>query len=203
MAGYMRLWNPDWYSSAISEDEIRKRDKDGNYPRMFEIRYSGTCSAAAAQIGAAADNALNGTTTPVLVYADSASADDTDSAVKNVRKVRLIGISVASAQAYINGEENEVYSVEEINMNGTTAVVSTRYYLRVIHVYASDWGSAASVAAGAITIQDDAAGTTKYLTIALGANESNNGGLIYVAEGYYGRTTKLRCGLNDAAFNNT
>ena len=205
MTGYMRLWNPEWFSSAISADEVRKRDKDGNYPLMFEIRYSGTCSAAAAQIGAAADNALDGTTTPVKVYVDCAADTDKDASTGHVRKVRIIGISVASDQAYINGTEDPVYSIEEVNLTaagGTTAVATSRYYLRVIHFYASDWGSGGSDASNAIYVQDDAAGTTKYLTIAQNYNESNNGGLIYVADGYYGRTVKLRAGLNDAAFNN-
>jgi len=199
MTGYMRLWNPDWYSSAIPEAEIRKKDVHGKYPMTFEIRYTGTGSANATEIGAAADNALDGTTTPVLLYIESTDAKDTIAGV-GVRKVRLIGLSVASAQAYINGKENEVYSVEEINMTTSAHTLTTRYYLRVIHLYASDWGSEKD-AAGTLTAGDDATPTTTYLTIAISYNESNNGGLIYVAEGYHGRWKRLLLNLNDASQN--
>lgn len=203
MTGYMRLWNPQWTSSAISQDEWKKKDVHGKYPIMFEIRYGGTASAAATEIGAAADNALDGTTTPVLVYVDCAADTDKDASNGHVRKVRIIGLSVANAQDYINGVEDPVYSLEEVNLTaagGTTAVVTTRYYLRVIHFYASDWGSGGTDASNAIYVQDDAAGTTKYLTIAQNNNESNNGGLIYVGDGFYGRWKRLLANLNDNAY---
>lgn len=206
MTGYMRLWNPEWYSAAISEAEVRKKDVHGKYPLIFEIRYSAAASAAAAEIGAAADNALDGTTTPVLVYVDCAADTDKDAATGHVRKVRIIGLSVASAQNYINGTETAVYSIEEVNLTaagGTTAVITTRYYVRLIHFYASDWGSGGADASNAIYVQDDAAGTTKYLTIAQNFNDSNNGGLIYVGTGYHGRWKRLLANMNDPAFNNT
>jgi len=195
----MRLWNPDWYSPAISEAEIRKKDVHRKYPMMFEIRYSGVGSAAATEIGAAADNALDGTTTPVLLYIESTDAKDTVAGV-GVRRVRLIGLSVASVQDYLNGIETAVYSVEEINMATSAHTLTTRYYLRVMHLYASDWGAELN-AAGTLTAGDDATPTTPYLTIAAGGNESNNGGLIYVGPGYHGRWKRLVANINDAAPN--
>ena len=199
MTGYMRLWNPTWYSAAISVDEHHKKDVHGKYPMMFEIRFTGSGSATATEIGAAADAALNGTTTPVILYIESAAAGDTIAGA-GVRRVRLIGITVASAQAYLNGKEDPVYSLEEVNMATSAHVCTVRYYLRVIHAYASDWG-ANKDADGNITVGDDATPTTTYLTIAAGSNESNNGGLIYVAEGFHGRWKRLLLNINDPAIN--
>ena len=195
----MRLWNPDWYSPAISEAEVRKKDVHGRYPMMFEIRYSGVGSATATEIGAAADNALNGTTTPVLLYIESTHATDTIAGT-GVRRVRLIGISVADVQDYLNGEEAAVYSVEEIDMATSAHTLTTRYYLRVMHLYASDWGADLN-AGGTLTAGDDATPTTPYLTIAAAGNESNNGGTVYVAPGYHGRWKRLLANINDAAIN--
>ena len=195
----MRLWNPDWYSPAINEGEIRKKDVHGKYPMMFEIRYSGVGSANATEIGAAADNALNGTATPVLLYIESTHATDTIAGV-GVRRVRLIGLSVASLQNYLNGIETAVYSVEEINMATSAHTLTTRYYLRVMHLYASDWGTDLN-AAGTLTAGDDATPTNPYLTIAVAGTESNNGGLIYVGPGYHGRWKRLLANINDAAPN--
>ena len=195
----MRLWNPEWHSSAISDEELRKKDVHGKYPMMFEIRFSGVGSANATQIGAAADAVLDGTTTPVLLYIESTHASDTVAGA-GVRRVRLIGLSVASVQNYLNGIESAVYSVEEINMATSAHTLTARYYTRVMHLYASDWGAELN-AAGTLTAGDDATPTITYLTIAAAGNESNSGGLIYVGPGYHGRWKRLLANINDAAIN--
>lgn len=201
MTGYMRLWNPEWTNVT----NLRKRGVHGDYRMTVEIKYSGTASAAATEVGAAANNALNGTTTPVIVYVASTSANDNSGAAGHCQSICIIGISVASAQAFINGTESPVYSVEEVTMDatdGTTDVTSSRYYLRVFHAYCQSFGTGGSNADGNITVADDAVPTTTYLTITAAQVESNNGGLIYVYDGYYGRWNHLFAGLNDAAFNN-
>ena len=172
----------------------------------FEI-YISEAASAVAEIGTAATGVLDGTTTPVVVYAVSSSDTDKDAAAGAVRAIHLIGISVASATDYINGEEEPVYSVEEIRITaagGTTAQVSTRYYLRVLHAYATEWGTGGAAshdAEGNITIDDDGLGGNVYLTIDAGSNESNNSGLIYVADGFYGRWDRCFLSLNDQALN--
>jgi hypothetical protein len=200
MAVRMRIWNPEWYSSAIDKNEIIKKDVHGKNDTFIEIFYSGTSSAAAAELGGAADSALDATTTPVQCIVVSASANDTNTAAGHVRKVRIIGISVSSAANYLQGTEDAVYSLEECNMNGTTNVTTSRYYLRVMHIYASDWGSGDDDAAGAITLEYPE--NTTLIQIAQNANESQ-GGTIYGADNHSGRWQYCYLGTADAAFNNT
>lgn len=202
MACTMRLWNPEWKSTAITAKEVVKNDVHGRNLPYIEIMYTAASSASATEVGGAADNVLNGTTTPVQVYVDAAAATDTDSATGHVRKVRIIGISVASSTDFQAGNEDPVFSLEEVNLSGQTAVVTTRYYLRLMHFYACDWGSGGDEASNSIYVQDDAGGTTKYLTIAAAANESN-ASIIYGCENHFGRTVYCNCCAADAAFNNT
>jgi len=193
--GYFRLWNPQWTNST--GDKLIRTNVHGKRRMVFEIAVNEATSAAA-EIGTAADAALDGTTTPVLIYADSGSASDIDTTGGHVRAVHVIGISVSSVGAFNSGE-TPLYSVEEIRMNGLTAVVSTRYYLRVIHAYACEWGSGDADAAGAIIITD--ATPTTYLTIDAASNESNSSGLIYVYDGYWGRWNRCYISANDADWN--
>ena len=195
--GYFRLWNPQWTNST--GDSLIRTNVHGKRRMTFEIAVS-EASSAAAELGTAADNALNGTTTPVVIYADSSQALDIDTTIGTVRAVHVIGITVSSVKAFNEGEV-PVYSVEEFRMNGATGVVSTRYYLRVMHAYACEWGSgdtASHVAEGNITIQSGAAGGTTYLTIDAESNESNSSGLIYLYEGYWGRWNRCYISANDA-----
>jgi hypothetical protein len=196
----MRLWNPEWYSPAITRKQIIKPDVYSKNHPTIEIFYTGASSATATEVGGAADSVLDGTTTPVQCIVVSASANDTNSSTGHVRKVRIIGISVASADNFVNGSEKPVYSLEECNMNGTTNVTTSRYYLRVLHFYACDWGSGGDEAADDITLEYPE--NTTLLTIAATANESN-GSIIYGCEEHNGRTVWANCGAADAAFNNT
>jgi hypothetical protein len=196
----MRLWNPEWYSSTIPHKQVIKAGVHGKNHPTIEIFYKGTCSANATEVGAAADAAFDNTSVPVQIIVVSASANDTNTSAGHVRKVRVIGVSVASLTNFVNGSESPVYSLEELNMNGTSDVTSSRYYLRVLHFYACDWGSGGDEAADAITLEYPA--NTTILTIAAAANESN-GSIIYGCNARYGRTIWVNCGAADAAFNNS
>jgi hypothetical protein len=192
-----RLWNPQWHNCTKSIP-VRK-DKDGKYPMCITIDISEAASAVA-EIGTAADSALNGTTTPVqVIVVSSAANDDNDLADADAKKVHLIGISVASATDYINGVEDPVYSVEQLNLNGTTNVTSTRYYLRVMHMYCVDWGTTGSDPVGNITCEYPE--NTALLTMDAADNESNSSGLIYLAANYEGRWERCFVSLNDTALN--
>ena len=84
-------------------------------------------------------------------------------------------------------------------MLGTTDATTTRYYLREIHGYVSDWGTDASHdAEGNITIEEPA--NTTLLTIAAGTNESN-GGTIYGCVGHMGRWCLLDLSHQDPDIN--
>ena len=198
--GYFRLWNPGWTNST--GDNYVRTNVHGKRRMTFEIAVTEATSGAA-EIGTAANAVLDGTTTPVLVYADSSAALDTDTTIGAVRAIHLIGISVSSVKAFNEGEV-PLYSIEEFRMNGTTGVASVRYYLRVMHHYAVEWGSgdtASHMAEGNITIDSTGAGGTVYLTLDLDANESNSSGLIYLYDGYWGRWNRCYISANDADWN--
>lgn len=203
-SGRMRLYNPEW-NNVTDPTLLRKI----GYPMVFELFYSAAPSANATEFGGAANNALNGTTTPVILYVASSSATDHDAANGAVRAIQIIGITVANVADYVAGRELPQYSVEEVRLDaadGTTDVTTSRYYLRVIHAYACEWGTgggASHDAEGNITVSDDAVPTNTYLTIAAGDNDSNNGGLIYVHDGYWGQWKSMDISVMDAAYNNT
>ena len=138
MACRMRLWNPEWTNITTTHDIYKADVHSKKSPVYIEIMYNGTCSANATEIGAAADSAKDGTTTPFKLVIVSSSADDTDNAAKDVRAVRVIGISVpgngatiAAATGFVDPDwaNKQVYSIEEIKMNGTTDVYSTRFWI--------------------------------------------------------------------------
>lgn len=202
--GYFRLWNPEWTNST--GDNLIRTNVHGKRTMTFEIGIAEAASAAA-QFGTAADNALNGTTTPVLLEVDSSSNTDIDGAAGAVRAVHIIGISVASSAEFVQGRSTDAaavkYTVEEVRTNGTTAVSTTRYYLRVMHMYATEWGTGGAAshdAEGNITLQT-VGGATVYVTIDAGSNESNSSGLIYLYDGYWGRWNRCYVSLNDEDIN--
>ena len=136
--------------------------------------------------------------TAAKIFVVSSDAGDTNTDAGKVRKVCVIGISVASKYNYIQGTEDPIYTVEEINMAGATYVESERYYIRIMHMYASHWGSGGSDAEGTITLVDANTGTGHtYLTLDAASNESNSSGLIYVAENYWGRWNRCYISMND------
>jgi len=189
--GYFRLWNPQWTNST--GDKYIRTNLEGKRPMTFEIAVSEATSAVA-EIGTAATAAFDGTTTPAVIYVDSSSANDTDAADKDVRAVHVIGISVSSVKGFNEGEK-PLYSVEEIRTSGTTAVISTRFYLRLLHAYAAEWGSGGAEAAGNVIITNVT--PTTYLQIDADSNESNSSGLIYVYEDYWGRWSRCYISAND------
>lgn len=211
MACRMRMWNPEWYSPAIDRQELFKPDVHGRKSHTYiEIMYSGTNAATTTQVGGAGDAGKDGTAAPfVIVMVSNSGDDDNDLTNKDLRKVRVLGVSCAakvnpSACAgtetdYIDDwATNNQYSVEEINMNGTADVYSIRYYIRVMHVYGCDWGSAGQNAKG--TVQLESPANTVLFTIAAGANESQ-GSTIFGSYGHTGRLTYLRNQSADVADN--
>lgn len=192
MACKMRLYNPQW--TNLTFNDLRRKDVHGKYPMMFHISYQGAANTNATEIGAAANAAKDGTTTRFQLFVVSSNVSDIDEGDKDVRAIAIIGISAPTKDGVA------VYSVEEIRMNGTTNVTNTRWYERVIHMYAVEWGSNGADALGNITAE--APENTALLTIAIAANESNSS-KIWVADGFYGRWKMLDARMYDVAFNNT
>lgn len=195
-----RLYNPE-YCHNVTGDQYRRK-VDGKYPMFFDIQIEEAASVAA-EIGSAADNILDGTTTPVILYVASTSAVDHDAADGAVRAIHIIGLTVVDPRAYMNGIETPRYTIEEVRLDaadGTTDVTTELYYLRVLHAYAVEWGTGGAAshdAEGNVTVADDDVPTTTYLTIDAADNESNSSGVIYVGDGFYGIWDYCRVSLAD------
>lgn len=172
----IRLWNPGkdciyGDSSHVLPNYLQKKivgfDQNVKY---LEVFYAGATQADE-ELGTAADKVEDGTTTPFQIIVVSAQATDIDTDGGKVRKVALIGVTVSAADAAALNVSNAKLTVEVINMNGTTDVLSARYYVRLIHAYACDWGSGGGDAEGDITIESPA--DTDLQTIKATQNESN------------------------------
>lgn len=189
----VRLYNPDLIvGDEFQKGSVEKTNIYGKRRPTFEIIAQET-SAAAAELGVAATAEKDGATTPFQVVVVSSDVGDIDTGAGKVRAVRVIGITVTSVALFKKGE-TPLYTIEELKMNGTTDVTSTRFYIRVIHVYACRWGSGGADAEGNITLEAPA--NTALLTIAAGTNESN-GAIIYGIAGRYGRWSLMDLAQQD------
>jgi len=178
---YIRLWNPgrdNIYGDTSNVLNYLERPylDTGKNLKHFEILWISTTQAASEELGTAATSDLDGTTTPFQLTLDSTDVKDAVGGV-GARRVAVIGVTVSSVNAYLSGEQPKL-TVEVIDMNGTTAVTSSRYYLWVIHGYVCDVGTEHDPA-GTVTIESPAA-TTLY-AIGAGNTESEGCTLKFVA----------------------
>ncbi len=166
----MRLSRPTWTEEFHGDllSKLRGHNYTGNIWH-FLLKYEGTFSNGKTEISAP-DNVFDGTTTPAVVYVDSTSGDDT-AAGNAVQEVSIIGI-----------DENDLFVVVPVATGGTTGQSSVTKFKRIFHAYCSAWGTNKD-ATGVITVQDDVAGTNKYLTIGAGANDSD-GSAIWLPANY-------------------
>jgi len=134
------------------------------------------------------------------LFVVSSQANDTNAlAAADAKKVCIIGLSVSSKYNHVVKGEKPIYTVEEINLAGATFVETARAYTRVMHMYCCDWGTTGSDAVGNVILVDTNTGTgNTLLTIDAGSNESNSSGLVYVADGRWGRWKRCYISLNDA-----
>lgn len=149
-------------------------DESGEQHNWYEIKWQGTTQAADEELGTALTSAKVGTTTPFQVTVVSTDVgDDRGNTAGFVHSVALIGLSVSSAAAYTAGETPKT-TVEVIAMDGTTDVLSTRYYVWLDHIYACEWGTGATHdAEGNITAESPA--NTTLITLAATFNEGEGG----------------------------
>jgi len=192
----IRLWNPGrdciWGDTSNVLPHFLEKpylDTGKNY-RFLEVFWVGATQAAAGEELGTVATAKDGVAIPFQITVDCVEANDTDAATGDARKVAIIGVSVSSIGAYNEGE-TPVLGVEVINLNGTTAVTSTRYYLRLIHGYVCDWGSGGADAKGAITIESPAATTLQSI---LATYNESNGCVLYFAENDSVRPDYIRLG---------
>ena len=176
-----RLYNPEVLVDptgifGLNGVILKQQDADGTLEPIYEIQWTGATQAGE-ELGTAAASVKDGTASPFLVTTVSAAVTDINTSIGHVRAVALIGVSVTAAE--LNGDgtlgswANPKASLEVVLMNGTTDVLSTRYYLWVDHAYAVNWGSGGADASAAITIESPA--NTTLLTITITQNESNGG----------------------------
>ena len=197
-----RLWNPEVVVDANNVlPNNMVMDLDGSKAMKYILDWTGASQAAYEEFGTAGDSEKNGTTTPFQITVVSSSASDKRAtAAGMVHSVALIGVSVTDPNIYtawLTDPTNTEYaggrpkaSVEVVAMNGTSDVLSTRYYLWVDHAYACEWGTGATHdAEGNITIESPA--NTTLLTILATYNESN-GGTWHFPDGFAVTTTKVK-----------
>jgi len=168
-----RIYNPELIvdPDGILPMALKNAQIHGNNP-VYYIKWVGATQVGE-ELGTAAASVKDGTTTPFQITVVSSDvADNRSTAAGAVHSVCLLGITVSSAAAYAAGER-PLTTAEVVHMNGTTDVLSTRYYLWVDHGYACEWGTGATDATGNITIESPA--NTTLLTIAATQNESDGG----------------------------
>ncbi len=139
---------------------------------IYDIRMELALTAGLGTFMSIPNAVFDGTSVPATVFVDSSSADDDTDPTDHLQKAKVIGI-VADGTP----------TIDEIDMNGLTGNEGAELFRRLIHLYGSSWGSGGDDAAGNIFVQNDAAGTTKYFSIVIGANESE-GLKIWLGEGW-------------------
>lgn len=178
---YKRIWNAEVVidpNGVLPFNGYRHPIHDKSNP-YYQVKWHGTTQAGE-ELGTAMDSDKDGTTLPFQVTVVSASnSDKRTTAAGMVHSVCLIGNSVSSIARYVNGLETPKTTLEVVAMNGTTDVLSTRFYTSVFHAFACEWGTGATHdAEGDITIEAPA--DTDLLTIKATFNESNGGTLHFL-----------------------
>lgn len=151
---------------------------------MYEIKWTGATQAAAEELGTVATSAKDGRTTPYIVNLVSSDAlDDRDNAAGAVHSIALVGVSTSSITDYAewNNDPNSVIgqrgkprtTVEVVAMDGATDTVATRYWIWLDHIYACEWGTSATDAAGNIDAESPTG--TVLISLLLGQNEGEGG----------------------------
>jgi hypothetical protein len=179
-----RLWNPELLIDPTGLIPNRLvQDVNRKHQHIYEITWKGDTQSGE-ELGTAATSVKDGTTTPFQVTVVSSHADDTNATDKDVRAVALIGIttnSIAGYQAWndsgLSTREGRdgvpLSTVEVILMNGTSNVLSTRFYIWNDAIYSVNWGSGGQDAAGNITAESPA--NTNLLVLLAGNNEGEGG----------------------------
>ena len=184
-----RLWNPELlidpneifgtHGQLLKQwDEHKQR-----YSPIYHITWTGATQAGE-ELGTAATSAKDGTTTPYIVNLVSAGAtDDRDNAAGAVHSVALVGVSTNSIEGYTkwqddpNSKEGKLgkplATVEVVAMDGATDALGTRYWIWLDAIYACEWGTGATDAAG--NIDAEAPTGTVLIRLLAGSNEGEGG----------------------------
>ena len=188
----IRLWNPGRANIFGDETNVlnfleRAVMHDGKSVKQpyFEILWI-SATQAGEELGTAATSDKDGTAVPFQITV--VSSDNTKDLVDGVgaQRTAIIGVSVSSIAAYQGGEK-PVLGVEVVDINGTTDVLSTRWYLHHIHSYICSVGSEGDPV-GNIQIESPA---NTVLQSILATNMESNGCILYFVEGDYAKVDRV------------
>lgn len=149
--------------------------KGGTKQDLKVIEMACTMPAGATMIAADAGrtNAFDGTGTPIIVYAISSDNTQDKAAGTGALEVTVFGT-----------DENDLYIEEAFTLNGTTQVVGTNKFKRLVGAMLTSCGTG-GVGVGNVTISNTGQ-TQTYLTIPAGQAGSAQAGKMWIPDGYKG-----------------
>jgi len=150
---------------------LKELIKDQYQPKIYELWIQQEAPDTEAEIMVNYTAIFDGSSTAAVVYYDSSDAGDTAAGV-GIRTIKIIGNDEAGT---------DVQEVTD-SMAGTTGTATTEKWNR-LWAFKGMTAGANGDAEGTITIQDDAAGTNKHMTIAA-ADTSSISARIYPPNGW-------------------
>ena len=146
---------PD-YADLAQFPIIKELMKDQYRPKIIELNIQQEAPNAAAEILVNYTNIFDGTSTAAVLYYDSSSANDT-AAGTGARTATILSVN----------EDGDDYQEITDDLAGMSGTATTEKHQRILFHKVASAGSG-NTSAGNITLQDDAAGSNVYCTIAAG-----------------------------------
>lgn len=156
-------------------------------PYIFESSVIVAAVDALAEIAAGYTDELDGTGTPVIVDIISSDVNDDGAPVgTGAQTVKIMGIDT-------NGQ----YVIEEVTLNGTTAVPTVTLWQRIFSLWVTAVGSGKTTA-GNITVHEDGGAVSTYMTITAGQMRTA-AARIYIPLNWRAVIKKITISLKDHA----
>ena len=152
---------------------IKELIRLGYVPKILELNIQQEAPDAEAEIMVNYTAIFDGTATAAVVFYDSTDAKDTSAGV-GTRTIKILSV---------NELGNDYQEIIDL-MVGLTGTATAEKHQRLIAVKGMSAGTEADTA-GTLTIQDDAGGTNKHMTIAA-ADMSSISARLYLPDGWVG-----------------
>ena len=165
---------------------IKELIRLGFIPKIIELNIQQEAPDAIAEIMVNYTAIFDGTATAAVVYLDSSDAKDTSA-----------GVGTRTIKVLSTNEAGNDYQENTDNMVGQTGTATGEKHQRLIAVKAMSAGAEKDTA-GTLTIQDDAGGTNKHMTIAAG-DLSSISARIYMPDGWEGLMYYIRAQVGQVA----
>lgn len=163
----------DYVNFEHALDVIQRKGGTKQDLKIIEIACTMPAGATMIAADAGRTNVFDGTGTPIIVYAISSDNTQDKAAGTGALEVTVFGT-----------DENDLYVEEVFTLNGTTQVVGTNKFKRLVGAMLTECGTD-GVGTGNVTISNTGQ-TETYLTIPLGQAGSAQAGKIWIPEGYKG-----------------